>query len=91
MAKIEGLYQKQKHLLVKGQIILVISNRSNPTPRKPPKYLLQRFNPKTHKYISSLYPVGGAVDTYIFDHAGKSYLLKIHSETEAQITPNFTV
>lgn len=70
--------------LTNGEIVYIISTRSNPTAKKPPLYLIQKK--PVERYVSSLYAYSTSssidgVTTYKFDDRGVKYLLHLGAET----------
>ena len=72
---IQGKYYKQKSKLISENLILTICERKKPTPKKPPKYLLGKYqNTKDTFYVSSLYPCSSC-GGYLIDFKGFEYVV----------------
>jgi len=77
MTKLIGNYQIAKSNLTSDSLHLVIGTRHSPELTKPKHYLLLKESPKAFKYVSSLYPVIDAKNTFEIDYLGIKYVLKI--------------
>lgn len=85
-----GGYDLNKSNLTAKGLHLVIGTRHKPQGAKPKKYLLARFPDKTHKYISSLYPVKWTetAQIFTFDWKGVEYTLTLKTaQNRAEIEP----
>ena len=77
MTNLVGNYQIAKSNLVSDTITLVIGTRKKPEITKPKNYLLLKLARNGFKYVSSLYPVIDAKNTFEIDYLGIKYVLKI--------------
>ena len=77
MTKLIGNYQIAKSNLTSDSLHLVIGTRRSPELTKPKHYLLLKESAKSFKYVSSLYPVIDAKNTFEIDYLGIKYVLKI--------------
>ena len=77
MTNLVGNYQIAKSNLVSDTITLVIGTRKKPEITKPKNYLLLKLARNGFEYVSSLYPVIDAKNTFEIDYLGIKYVLKI--------------
>lgn len=85
MTNLIGNYQIAKSNLTSESLQLVIGTRRSPELTKPKHYLLLKQSAKSFKYVSSLYPVIDAKNTFTIDYLGIEYVLKI-SDNNASAT-----
>ena len=72
---IQGKYYKQKSKLISENLILTICERKKPTPKKPPKFLMGKYQgSKKPFYVSSLYECGEC-GGYLMDFKGFEYVV----------------
>ena len=87
MVKLTGEYQFSnstlKGLSTEG-ITLLISQRHNPTPTKPPYFLLRIDSENGREYVSSLFPAlkqaKNGLDSYFLDYKGIRYELTLYRQ-----------
>lgn len=85
MTNLVGQYQIAKGgKLISTNLTLVVANRRSPEATKPKQYLLRITGEKSFEYVSSLYPVPEAPNTFTIDYDGVNYLLVIDT-TQATI------
>lgn len=77
MTNLVGNYQIAKSNLVSDTITLVIGTRKKPEITKPKNYLLLKLARNGFEYVSSLYPVIDAKNTFEIDYLGIKYVLNI--------------
>lgn len=91
MANLTGQYHLTKPTELTGnKITLVLCTRRNILPGKSSKYLLEKTENKSFRYVSSLYPVCSDItsETYQLEKGGFQYILTIN---RAQLTASIEV
>lgn len=80
LSELEGQFQKKGHKLVKSDLTLLVSERSQTTNHKTRFFLISLRGNAKDRYISSLYPDGDE-GHFWFEYKGQQYNLTIDGES----------